>query len=97
MMKMKVVMDEKRILKEDKYNLEKINVYLDKLFQKRGMKKDGDWYINGDFTSCGAIVINLSSKGWFLNNVEEWLWYDEDDENTEDLKAHYCKEATAIA
>ena len=97
MMKMKIVMDEDRIAKEDKYDLIKIYAYLDKLFQKRGMKTEDGWYINGNFTTCGAVIINLTSKDWFLDNVDEWLWYDEDDESTEDLKAHYCKEATAIA
>ena len=97
MMKMKIVMDEDRIAKEDKYDLMKIYSYLDKLFQKRGMKKEDGWYINGNFTTCGAVIIHLTSKDWFLDNVDEWLWYDEDDESTEDLKAHYRKEATVIA
>ena len=97
MMKMKIVMDEDRIAKEDKYDLIKIYAYLDKLFQKRGMKKEDGWYINGNFTTCGAVIINLTSKDWFLDNVDEWLWYDEDDESTEDLKAHYRKDATVIA
>ena len=86
-----------RDVPEDKYDLMKIYSYLDKLFQKRGMKKEDGWYINGNFTTCGAVIIHLTSKDWFLDNVDEWLWYDEDDESTEDLKAHYRKEATVIA
>ena len=91
MMKMKVVMDEDRIAKEDKYDLMKIYSYHDRLFQKRGMTREEGWYINGTFSSCGAVIINLISNDWFLSNVDEWIWYDEDDGSIEDLKAHYCK------
>ena len=97
MMKMKIVMDEDKIIKENKYDLTKINGYLENLFQKRGMKKESDWYVDGDFTTCGSIIINLTSKDWFMDNIEEWLWYDEDDDSIEDLKAHYHKGDAAIA
>lgn len=97
MMKMKITMNENRIIKEKKYDVSKIYAYLDKLFQKRGMVKKDGWYINGSFTACGAVIINLTSKDWFMENVDEWLWYDEDDGSTEDLKKHYSKGAAAIA
>ena len=93
MMKMLIKMDEGKIVQEGKYDLEKINAYLTKVFAKRNMKKDADdWYINGNFTTCGSLIITLSKKDWFLDNVTEWLWYDTDDASTEDLKAHYSKE-----
>ena len=62
MMKMKVVMDEDRIAKEDKYDLMKIYSYLDRLFQKRGMTREEGWYINGTLSRKKR---NLSINGLF--------------------------------
>ncbi len=93
MMKMKITLDEDKISKEGKYDINKINVYLAKAFSQRGMSKDTeDWYINGDFTKCGSLIIKLSKTSWFIDNIKEWLWYDTDDSSVEDLKAHYSKE-----
>lgn len=56
------------------------------------MSKDSDnWYINGNFTNCASLIITLSQKDWFMDNLLEWLWYDSFDSSMEDLKAHYCK------
>lgn len=96
MMKMLVVMDEDKIAHEGKYDLNKINAYLAKLFSKRGMTRDEDnWYVNGNFTACGSLIIKLSSTEWFMDNIEQWIWYDTEDMSTEDLKAHYSKEAVS--
>ena len=77
---------------QGKYDINKINDYLTKVFAKRNMPKDEDnWYINGNFTSCGSLILTLSKKDWFIDNVLEWLWYDTDDASTEDLKAHYSR------
>ena len=93
MMKMLIELDENKILNEGKYNLDKIKSYLANAFAKRNMSKDSaNWYVNGNFTSCGSLILILSQKDWFINNVRQWLWYDEDDESTEDLKAHYQRE-----
>ncbi len=95
MMKMFIELDENKILGEGKYDLNKINAYIDSAFVKRKMKKDNkNWYINGNFTTCGSLILTLSQKDWFIDNVKQWLWYDADDESLEDLKAHYSKEAT---
>lgn len=96
MMKMYIELDEDKILQAGKYDLEKINMYLSKLFSKRDMIQDEDgWYINGNFTSCGSLIATLASKEWFIENLKEWLWYDADDDSMEDLKAHYSKEAVS--
>lgn len=93
MMKMLVEMDEDKIYREGRYDMDKINSHLGKLFSKRGMTKDEDnWYVNGNFTTCGSLIIKLSSADWFMDNIKQWLWYDTEDRSTEDLKAHYSKE-----
>ena len=97
MMKMFIEFDENRIIQDGKYDLDKIYASLAKAFAKRNMTKDTDnWYTNGDFTTCGSLILVLSQKDWFMNYVKEWLWYDSDDGSTEDLKAHYCKETVSV-
>lgn len=93
MMKMLIELDENKIMSDGKYDLDKINSYLSKAFAKRNMQKESsNWYTNGNFTNCGSLILTLSQKDWFIENVKQWLWYDEDDDSIEDLKAHYKKE-----
>ena len=97
MMKMLIKLDEDKIRREKKYDINKINAYLTSAFDKRGMTKDeDDWYINGNFSNCGSLIINLSEKDWFMDNVDEWLWYDSSDVSTDDLKAHYSRKRAAV-
>ena len=92
MMKMLITLDEDKISEEGKYDLVKIHAYLENAFSKRGMSKDKDgWYKDGNFTTCGSLIIKLSQTDWFMNNVREWLWYDTSDSSTDDLKAFYLK------
>lgn len=92
-MQMLVELDENKILNEGKYSLDKINAFISNAFRKRNMIKNAEnWYINGNFTSCGSLALILSQKDWFMTNVKQWLWYDEEDGSLEDLKAHYGKE-----
>ena len=93
MMKMLIELDENKILCEGKYSLDKMNSFISNAFKNRNMVKDTEnWYANGNFTSCGSLALILSKKDWFMTNVRRWLWYDEEDGSTEDLKAHYSKE-----
>lgn len=97
MMKMLIRLNEDKISSEGKYDINKIEAFLNSSFSKRGMTKDKNgWYINGDFSKCGSLIIALSHKDWFLDNVSEWLWYDTSDSSTEDLKEHYCKEMLGV-
>lgn len=93
MMKMLITLDDDKIIREGKYDINKIHDYLDRQFEKTGMHKDTDnWYSNGDFSSCGSMSIILSRKEWFLDNIKEWLWMDASDASVDDLKAFYTKE-----
>ena len=97
MMKMMINLDEEKIAQEGKYDINKIYAYLNKCFEKRGMTKDkDDWYINGNFTSCGSLIAKLSETDWFMDNLLEWLWFDTTDSSTDDLKAFYSNRRKAI-
>ena len=94
MMKMLIELDEAKIAREGKYDLDKMKQYLEKSFAKRGLKKGKDnWYTNGNFTTCGSLILKLSETDWFIKNVKEWLWMDTSDSSVDDLKEFYCKEA----
>jgi len=96
MIKMLIEMDEEKIEREDKYDLNKINTYLKELFARIDSFKDEEGlYTNGTFESFGAIVWRLSEQDWFLNNVKRWIWYTNEgngDPNTfkyEDIRKQY--------
>ena len=59
-------------------------------------KNEDDWYINGNFTTCGSMTIILSDKDWFMDNVTDWLLVDTSDSSTDDLKAFYSKKRLAV-
>lgn len=97
MMKMYIELDEAKIEHDGQYDVNKIKDYLANAFAKRNMSRDKeDWYINGNFTTCGSLILTLSQKDWFINNVSKWLWYDTDDGSIEDLKEHYSKEINRV-
>ena len=67
---------------------------IEKAFAKRGMHKGSDgWYDDGNFTTCGSLILKLSVTDWFMDNLLEWLWMDTTDSSVDDLKEFYSKEA----
>lgn len=73
-------MDEKKILRENRYKLEDIYKAIDKLAEFSRMKKINKYYYiskNDTPTDLGCFVCsNLKDKDWFMENVKDWLWYD---------------------
>lgn len=76
MMKMLIKMDSNKIEREGKYDLAKIDDYLDEEFLREGMHKDEDgFYVGGNFFTYGSMILALSKADWFIDNVLEWIWY----------------------
>jgi len=79
----KIVMDEEKILKEDKYDLDKIYEAIDEIAEFAKMKKIDKYYyvsINDTPSALGCFVFtNLEEQEWFMENVKEWTWYDKED------------------
>ena len=108
MIKMQIIMDDDKIARENRYNVQKIHAALDNYFVgKLGMKKASDGFFLGtgtshDFSRFGLAYSTLSEKDWFLENVRTWLYfnsdasYDPEDYIVEDLKEH-CLNKTARA
>ncbi len=91
----RIVLDEEKIKKEGKYNLEKIYKNIDEMAEESGLiKKNKYTYIcKGDEKDLAALGIfnfqNLVEEEWFTKNVKEWIWLDKKEGN-QDLIAT-CK------
>lgn len=91
MLKLEIGFDEERILKDGKYDLDAMYKYLDKLFIHQGLQKDcttnkSVFYKgtgkNTDMAAIFSCVFHLEKKDWFMEYVNLWLLYD--NENTTD-------------
>lgn len=87
MLKMFLELDADKIEREGKYDLDKINAYLDKETKSRGIYKDKTgFYVGGSFAAFGGLILLLAEDAWFLDNVKEWKWYNSDGQkNPEDF------------
>jgi len=78
----RIVMDEEKILREQEYDLEDIYNGIDHLAQFAEMRKvDKNYYvsINNTPSALGCFVFaNLEERDWFMNNVKEIIWYDDE-------------------
>jgi len=79
----RIVMDEEKIIKEDKYNLETIYEDIDEIARFAKMKKVDKYYyvsINDTPSALGCFIFaNLKRRNWFRENVKDVVWYDKDD------------------
>ncbi len=90
MIKMQIIMDESKVLREKKYSLSKIygtldRFFLDNLHLAKG--EDGFYLGSGaktDFGNFGRAMWTLSKKAWFLENVKTWLYFNSDDSDDPD-------------
>lgn len=75
----KIVMNEEKIINENKYSLEEIYNKIDELAEFARMKKIDKYnYISKNDTpsDLGCFVwSNLNKRSWFIENVKEWLWH----------------------
>lgn len=83
----KIILDEEKILREDKYDLEQMYQLIDELAKESGLIKiDKHTYHckgNEQDLACLGIFIhaNLIEHDWFTQNVKEWIWISEQDGN----------------
>lgn len=78
--KIKLVMDDEKIIRDGIYDLDSIHSIIDDLLIKRkGLRKDGNFYIDdnpSDSAGVGmACIFILAGKKWFRENVKELFWY----------------------
>ena len=109
MIKMQIIMDEGKIIKEKKYSLDKINETLDRFFLENLhlTKGENGFYLGSDaksdFGNFGRAMWTLGKKPWFLENVEAWLYFNSDDSDDpndfviEDVKDYCLRKYRATA
>lgn len=85
MMKMLVKLNNSKILNDGIYSVETLENAVEEAYNDVGLYKDKNgFYVGGGFIEFGAIIMGLSRKKWFLENVEKWLWYNSDGQKSED-------------
>ncbi len=97
MIKVKIVLDEEKILREKKYDIEKMWDAIDGAFlSKNIMIEEKGWYYGTnhphDYSNFGLVCLALEKEFWFMDNVIEWKYYindtpDNDDFTEEDFLA----------
>ncbi len=93
----RIVMDEDKIRKEGKYELDKLYQNIDKMAEHAGLiKKNKYTYIcQGNEKDLAALGIfnfmNLVEEEWFTKNVKEWTWIDRKEGDTDLIES--CKKS----
>lgn len=110
MLKLEIRLDYDRIIRDGKYEPDRIQSALDNSFMDCGFRKqileDNTVCYWGnkqpeDYANFGGLITSLKTKPWFMKYVDKWLWYNSDgqiDENCyriEDVLYHYTKQRSA--
>jgi uncharacterized protein with HEPN domain len=78
-----IIMDEEKIINDNKYDLHLIYKEIDRLAEFAGMKKiDKHNYIskNDSPSELGCFIFsNLQECEWFMDNVKKITWFDSED------------------
>jgi len=80
MIKVKIVLDEEKILIERKYSIKKIWNVIDEAFASKNIRIEEKGLYAGtnhphDFANIGLVCSELGSEDWFLYNLLEWKYY----------------------
>ena len=97
----RIVMDEDKIRREGKYDLDKVYQNIDELAEYAGLiKKNKYTYIcQGNEKDLAALAIfnfhKLVEAEWFTKNVKEWTWINKE-EGDENLIEHFNNENEGV-
>lgn len=81
--------DKDKVHKEGRYSFDEMMKTLDIMATKCELSKDSDgWYV-GTGESANAFVMALLNAKWFLDNCQEWLFWNLNKNIMEDALAIY--------
>ena len=88
MLKVEIVLDEEKILREGK-NLDEMWLNIDNEYTKYGLKRIAqgvytDAGRDSDWMKFGNANISLAGKRWLTDYLKSWLWLNSDDGKNED-------------
>lgn len=93
----RIVLDEKKILKDGKYDLEKMYKLIDEVALESGLIKIDKYTYhckgNEKDPACLGILLykNLIHCDWFTLNVKEWDWISEKEGNKDLITANKAR------
>lgn len=85
----RIVLDEEKILKEGRYNLEDMYKTIDEYAKESGMIKINKeiYHCKGDKYDLGCMTLfiyhYLINSEWFTKNAKEWIWISEKEGNSD--------------
>jgi hypothetical protein len=78
-----IIMDEEKIINDNKYDLDLVYKEIDRLAEFAGMKKIDKYNYtskNDSPSELGCFIFsNLENREWFMNNVKKITWFDPED------------------
>ncbi|PIE74184.1 MAG: hypothetical protein CSA19_01060 [Deltaproteobacteria bacterium] len=88
----KIILDEEKILREGKYDLERIYEVIDDLAEQLTLvKTDKHTYMTRgneqDLANLG-LFCRLRKFDWVATNVAQWIWLDNQEGNTDMVKKY---------
>lgn len=80
MLRFEIAFDDKKVIREDKYDLDKMYGFLDEFFARYNLRKigKGTYCDNGnenDFAHMWSIFWAFTKVPWFMRNVAKVHWY----------------------
>jgi hypothetical protein len=108
MVKMQIIMDREKISRERQYDFAQLSEALDRFLvdKLKFIKSDNGFYLgtnaHKDYAHCGVAMNRLRRESWFIDNVQTWLFYinndygAQDDFSVEDMK-EFCREHAEAA
>ena len=91
------ILDEEKILREDKYDLDKMYEIIEEMANKCGLIKidKNTYHCKGDREDLGRLGSfvhgGLLECDWFTLNVKEWEWLSEKEGNTNLISANKAR------
>lgn len=89
MLKVQIDLDTNKIITESKYSQTALTATVDKVFSDKGMKvsiddENGRIIVTDsgsadDYGNLWSVIWGLAEKSWFVDNLKEWLWFNNDD------------------
>ncbi len=87
--KMLLEFDEDKVLREGKYDLDKMKTFVNEICENRGLQQDEDgMYVSRKWECIAAVTSILRHTDWCAENALRWIryrsddsgknWYDED-------------------
>ncbi|WAJ22083.1 hypothetical protein [Lacrimispora xylanolytica] len=97
MLKVQIDLDINKIITESKYSQTVLSATVAKVFSDKGMNVSVDAESGriivtdsgrvDDYGKLWSVIWRLSEKNWLVDNLKEWLWFNNDDgdDSVEDI------------